>query len=157
MHLVAVAIFAAVFATTVGIGGCIDDIGVPRGDAGPDDGLDGSLSDACTEAACADAGGGLDASLCTIDCGDAGPPPPPEGPARYPTDRTLSPLTPFVAERLRAAHGAGLAEDLFAKVGDSITVSSSFLHCFAGANVDLGGRDELDLLAELPHGGRLAG
>jgi len=125
-------------------GGCIDDTGLPRGDAGPHDGLDGSLADACTGPACADAGGRLDASPCTDDCGDAGPPPPPEGPARYPTDRTHSPLTPFVAARLRAAHGAGLAEDLFAKVGDSITVSSSFLHCFAGANVDLGGRDELE-------------
>ena len=66
-------------------------------------------------------------------------------PARYPTDRTLSPITPHVASGLRDAltRGEG-ARDVFIKVGASASESLSFLHCFAGTNVDLDGRGHLD-------------
>jgi hypothetical protein len=41
-----------------------------------------------------------------------------------------------------AAH-PGPRDDAFAKVGASSTVSSGFLHCFAGPTIDLGGRAHL--------------
>jgi GDSL-like lipase/acylhydrolase family protein len=103
-------------------------------DTGPARDADASLAgDAAADAT----------TSCDARCDDAGEPPPPEGPARYSADRTLSPITPHVAARLRAALGPGLAEDVFAKAGDSITADPSFLRCFAGDAVDLGGRDEL--------------
>jgi hypothetical protein len=66
--------------------------------------------------------------------------PPPQGPALYPSDRTHSPLTSFVAGRLKDVVGNNPAsrKDLFIKVGDSITVSTRFLHCFADGQADLG-------------------
>ncbi len=51
--------------------------------------------------------------------------------ARYPSDRTQSPITPFVAERIRSMAGASRDPAVFAKVGDSITVSNQFMYCFA--------------------------
>lgn len=62
--------------------------------------------------------------------------------APYRTDRDHSPITPSVARHLRSvfSRGSGLRDNVFAKVGDSITVSSRFMHCFDGA-VDLDGRD----------------
>jgi hypothetical protein len=121
---------------------CVDDAGLPRRDAGADAAHE--PRDAADERF--DAASASDA--CSPDCegedaGDAGTEPV-EGPARYPLDRTLSPITPWVAERLRATLGAGLGEDVFAKVGDSITVSTAFLHCFAGAGVELGAHDALE-------------
>ena len=64
-------------------------------------------------------------------------------PAAYPAGRTQSPLTPFVVENLRAvrARADDLQDDVFAKVGASSTVSTSFVHCFAGDDVDLDGRE----------------
>lgn len=63
-------------------------------------------------------------------------------PVLYPGDRTLSPLTPDLVEHLRAIHAASTGSDrVFAKIGDSHTVSTSYLACFVGAAVDLGGRD----------------
>ena len=60
----------------------------------------------------------------------------------YPSDRTLSPLTPELVAQLRAVHATSIGSDaVFAKIGDSHTVSTSFLACFAGSNVDLDGRD----------------
>ena len=41
------------------------------------------------------------------------------------------------------ASGEGLQEDVFAKVGASATKSRNFLHCFAGDDIDLDGREEL--------------
>ncbi len=66
-------------------------------------------------------------------------------PARYTTDRTLSPITPYVAEMLRdiSASSEGLQEDVFAKVGASATKSLNFLHCFDGDDIELDGREEL--------------
>lgn len=52
-----------------------------------------------------------------------------------------SPLTPYVVESLRAVRARGAHDDaVFAKVGDSITVSNQFLHCFDGSTVELDGR-----------------
>lgn len=59
----------------------------------------------------------------------------------YPTDRLHSPITPAIARNIqRIAMGGGdaVADDVFMKVGDSITVSGSFLNCFGGSSVDLG-------------------
>jgi hypothetical protein len=66
-------------------------------------------------------------------------------PSVYPADRTHSPIDESVQRRLRAiaAQGTG-SERSFSKVGDSQTVvESGFMTCFAGASVDLGGRDAL--------------
>jgi len=75
-------------------------------------------------------------------------PPQPDGaapyPAVYPTGRTQSPITAHVAANLvqiskkKARNGK-----VFSKVGNSITVSTSFLNCFAGSKVDLAGRTQL--------------
>ncbi len=58
---------------------------------------------------------------------------------RYPYGARHSPLTTSIVTRLKAvrAKGAGRA-DVFAKVGDSITVNPGFLACFAKADVNLG-------------------
>lgn len=79
-------------------------------------------------------------------------------PARYPNDRAHSPITPFVAESLRAvrARASDLQANVFAKIGASATASTSFLHCFAGTNVDLDGR-ELDATLEHFRGGDAMG
>lgn len=75
---------------------------------------------------------------------DASPDAPPEAsaadaPALYPADQTQSPITPWVAARLTEilARAPASRRDVFMKVGDSITVSGSFLHCFSGSNVAL--------------------
>jgi hypothetical protein len=53
---------------------------------------------------------------------------------RYPTDRSLSPIPSTIAEHLRnvALHGTGLADNVFMKVGDSISNSQNYLGCFKG-------------------------
>ncbi len=49
----------------------------------------------------------------------------------YPHDRAHSPLTPEIVSGLRRIVAAGGHRDrVFAKIGDSITVSSSFAQCF---------------------------
>lgn len=77
---------------------------------------------------------------------DAAPdaPPKPAGPTRYPYGPRHSPLTASVVARLKAiaAKGAGRA-DVFAKVGDSITVNTGFLACFAKSDVMLGSHGDL--------------
>jgi hypothetical protein len=99
--------------------------------------------------------GAADAGLVPDGGLDAGASPPP----RYPLDRTHSPLTAGIARHLReiARRGPEMHDDVFAKVGDSITVSTRFLHCFAGSSVDLAGRDELRPALELFRGGDAAG
>lgn len=68
----------------------------------------------------------------------------PEGPTPYPADRAQSPLTPWVADTLRAiAETAPRAPDVFAKIGDSVTVSRAFMRCFATDDLQLDGRDHL--------------
>jgi len=64
-------------------------------------------------------------------------------PARYPVGERHSPLSPFVAASLQSvgARADGLADDVFAKIGDSVTVSRSFATCFDdGDAFDLDGR-----------------
>ena len=117
----------------------------------PDDGTAGSLEDAGA-APRPDAAAPQDAAL------PPPPPPPPDGPPLYPADRDHSPLTPALAARMRAvAARAERVEDVFAKIGDSITVSDGFLHCFSGDNVRLDGRDELQDTLDYFRGGDAAG
>jgi hypothetical protein len=82
--------------------------------------------------------GGVDAEPVQLDAApvDAAPDPRPE---IYPTDRTHSPITPYVAARLAEvlALNPSSQRDVFMKVGDSISASTNFLNCFAGPNVDL--------------------
>ncbi|MCA9685145.1 MAG: SGNH/GDSL hydrolase family protein, partial [Myxococcales bacterium] len=70
------------------------------------------------------------------DTGDTGEPP---APPLYSGDRIHSPLTAHVVaamQQIRTANPSA-ADNLFMKVGDSHTVSSGALFCFAGDNVDL--------------------
>ncbi len=97
------------------ITGCDDDAPDARGDAGPID-------------AAVDAGTAL------------------ADPVLYPVDRTHSPITADLAAHLRAIAALGPDQDdhVFAKIGDSITASSSYLRCFAGTGVDLADHAALD-------------
>lgn len=77
---------------------------------------------------------------------DAGPPDAgPAGPVLYPFETRHSPLPAELTDALQAlaARSPDRRDDVFAKVGDSITVSPTFLACFTGGTVDLGGRDAL--------------
>lgn len=77
---------------------------------------------------------------------DAGPPDAgPTGPRVYPYETRHSPIDPALANELRAVASAhpDRRDDVFAKVGDSITVSTAFLGCFTGGTVDLDGREAL--------------
>jgi len=77
-----------------------------------------------------------------VDGGVDAPPGAALGSVQYPTGRTQSPLTPDLVEHLRALHAKATGSAaVFAKVGDSHTVSTGYLQCFAGTSVDLGGRD----------------
>jgi hypothetical protein len=69
-----------------------------------------------------------------------------EKPIQYPEGQRHSPITREVAARLAdvADQGPRQAEHVFAKVGDSITESVSFLRCLAGDGVDLGEHGALE-------------
>lgn len=73
---------------------------------------------------------------------DGGPPdgsPSGSHPTIYPSGRTLSPLSPHVKAQLRKIAARAQRDGrVFSKLGASMTVSKSFLHCFAGSNVALG-------------------
>ncbi|MDP2274188.1 MAG: SGNH/GDSL hydrolase family protein [Archangium sp.] len=64
---------------------------------------------------------------------------------RYPSGRTQSPLTSEVAAHLRSIAALAPSKNgaAFSKIGDSNTVNTSYLSCFAGPNVDLAGRSTL--------------
>lgn len=65
------------------------------------------------------------------------------GPVLYPADRTLSPLTPDLVTHLRAIHATAsptTSDAVFAKIGDSHTVSPNYLACFSGTVINLDGR-----------------
>ena len=76
-----------------------------------------------------------------------GPPPKPDAgvyPAVYPTGRTQSPITPHVAATLaKIVKKKTRNSKVISKVGNSITVASTFLNCFSGSSVDLAGRTHL--------------
>jgi hypothetical protein len=102
-------------------------------------------------AACDGDGGGDAVDGPGDPTGDGGPGgsdggPPAGGEVVYPSDRTHSPITAALAEHLRgeAARAPDQAGDVFAKLGDSHTVSTDFLACFAGGPVDLDGRTALE-------------
>jgi hypothetical protein len=98
-----------------------------------------SSSGTTTSSATTSSGGGGGATTTTGGQGGEGGVVPAPAPALYPSDRTHSPITPYVVDRLTEvlARNPSSARDLFMKVGDSITASSAFLYCFAGASVDL--------------------
>ncbi len=81
------------------------------------------------------------------------------GPALYPADQVHSPITQYVADTLHdiAADGPEAAQDVFIKVGDSHTESSSALFCFAGDSVDLGAYGDLEPTLDHFLGGDAAG
>lgn len=112
------------------------DAGAPFEDAALDDAAieDASLEDAALE----DASSPLDDAMSS-------------GAARYVFGRDHSPITAHVAENLRSIRGSNPGADprLFAKIGDSITVSNAFLRCFAGTRYDLA--DHLELAAARDH------
>jgi hypothetical protein len=74
---------------------------------------------------------------------------------RYPLDRTQSPIPGAIAEHLRniALHGTNLADNVFMKVGDSISDNQNYLGCFKGDinnrarpedfNIVFGGHEDL--------------
>jgi len=68
----------------------------------------------------------------------------------YPLDRTLSPLTAALSAHLRdiARRSPQRDNHVFAKVGDSVTYSDDFLHCFSGTKIDLGAQPELAVTLE---------
>ncbi|RYE91474.1 MAG: SGNH/GDSL hydrolase family protein, partial [Myxococcales bacterium] len=69
----------------------------------------------------------------------AAPPEAPGGFRDYPADRRHAPLTAPVVAGLRATLGASSGRrDVFAKVGDSITVSGHFARCLTGDDVRWG-------------------
>ena len=90
-----------------------------------------------------DAGAGLPDAGEPVDAGaaaDAG-----LSVLRYPSGRTQSPMTAEVVTHLQAiaALSASKRLDVFSKVGDSNTVNTNYLACFAGSQVDLGARGDL--------------
>ena len=109
----------------------------PRVDAGffeLDGGSDGGDAGDAMDAGNGDAG--LDAGL-EVDAGFSV--------LRYPSGRTQSPLTDEVTAHLQsiAALSPSKDEAFFSKIGDSNTVNTNYLGCYAGTQVDLGGRTAL--------------
>ena len=88
---------------------------------------------------------GLDGGAADGGEGDGGPDLISDAPTAYPIGRAHSPMTPSVVTAMRtiASRGPSMRDDVFAKVGDSITVSQGFLRCFDEPSVDLAGRDGL--------------
>ena len=74
-------------------------------------------------------------------------------PVMYPAGQTLSPLTPDLVAHLRAVHAMATGSAaVFAKIGDSHTVSTNYLACFGTAAVDLDGRDLAGTVAHFKAG-----
>ena len=90
-------------------------------DAGPDAGSDAGF----------DAGSGTDGGI--VDAGALAP-------IVYPFGVRHSPVTAAVTANLKRIAGLSTKQgNVFSRVGDSQTVSTNFMNCFAGANVDLNG------------------
>lgn len=120
------------------LGGCSGAL-APRA---TEDGSTGADAAGPEDAGVGDAGGG-DAGDAALDP-DTGPPAP-TGRVVYTDDRDVSPVTEDLAAGLRGIAARGAAnEHVFAKIGDSITVSTSFLDCFDGTRFDLDGRTDLE-------------
>jgi hypothetical protein len=103
--------------------------------------------------ACDEAPAVADQDAGVVDARAADAAPAPVTFAQYPTDRTLSPLSPSVVAGLRAIHVTATGSDAtFAKIGDSQTAASGYLTCFATAAVDLAGHDLAGTLAHFKAG-----
>jgi peptidoglycan/LPS O-acetylase OafA/YrhL/lysophospholipase L1-like esterase len=127
-------------AGTLGLIVVLGVFGACRTDALTSDG--GPVPDAAGDALHADAraDGAMDAaSDATPDAPDPAEP----GRVLYPEGALQSPITPALAMHLQAIAGAAQQPQVFAKIGDSITVSPSFLACFDGGTVDLGAHGAL--------------
>lgn len=126
---------------SAGGGSTVDDAGLDAGlDAG---GVDASVFDAGLDA-------GADAGPPDAGLADAG-----SGTVLYPFDRTHSPVSPEVAARWRArVQGFATQPRVFAKVGDSNTVNTNHLACFAKAGVNLGAHAELQSTLDFFKGGQ---
>jgi peptidoglycan/LPS O-acetylase OafA/YrhL len=96
----------------------------------------------------------IDARTVAIDAAPDAPPPPtdgtpvdaapPRGRVLYGEGALLSPITDDVAAELaRIASQAPATENVFAKIGDSMTASASFLSCLDGPGCDLGSHTDL--------------
>lgn len=64
----------------------------------------------------------------------------PTGVVVYPQERLHSPVPASLVAELRARAASDRVANVFAKVGDSITVSTNYLRCFGGERFDLDGR-----------------
>jgi GDSL-like Lipase/Acylhydrolase family len=143
-----------------GLTGCYD--GGPRGavwletSVGPNTTNSSSETEGTGETSMSgdDSGGGTGAGLSNPD--DI---PPIYEPARYPGGRTHSPITPYVADRMReiALLGPDKLENVFMKTGASSTVSHNTLFCFAEGPVDLGENLWLQTTLDFYLGGDAAG
>ncbi len=86
---------------------------------------------------------------------DAGAPPP-AGVVLYPLGRRHSPITARVASHLTSIESASSAPNVFAKIGDSMTATTSFVACF-DSGYDLGARTDLAATRAYFAGGNAAG
>lgn len=69
---------------------------------------------------------------------------PATGPVRYPPGQRHSPWANSVVDKGKTILAAGTGrQDIFAKIGDSNTVNTGFLNCFAGNDIKLGQSPEL--------------
>ena len=100
-------------------------------------GADGNADDADAGVDGGNAEPGEDAGI------DAPTDPGPLGRVLYPLDRRHSPITPEVVQRLSTMAAAPRANQVFMKVGDSITFADEFLRCFDGGTVNLADRAAL--------------
>ncbi len=72
-------------------------------------------------------------------------PAPPAGPTRYPAHARHSPMSEQVVQRLTAVLDASSGKkNVFEKLGDSITVNSQFMGCFAGSDVQWDSHADLE-------------
>lgn len=135
--------------------------GHAKSDAGGDAGGNEASADVVTSDGAPDTSVDALSDAPAADVVEAAPPDaaPPPAPALYPSDRTHSPISQWVVDRLSEilAHNPGSSRDVFMKVGDSISASNSFLHCFAGTNVDLGTNGALQPTLDLYRGATVQG
>ncbi len=144
----AVGVLACVLVACGGVPTEGEDAGTGRLDAGSLVSDAGHDVDAGLPGAGVPDAGAPDAGASDAGLPDAGSPPPVDAGTsvlRYPAGRTQSPLTPEVVEHLRAIAALAPSKkgNVFSKVGDSNTVNTNYLSCFAGSNVDLAGRTAL--------------
>ncbi|MFK8002159.1 MAG: SGNH/GDSL hydrolase family protein [Polyangiales bacterium] len=107
----------------------------------------GTTPDASSDVAASDAGPRGDASVfdAGADAGrdagsDGGSDAGPTGVVAYTSDRLHSPIPASLVAELQARAAPDRVANVFAKVGDSITVSTNYLRCFGGERFDLDGR-----------------